>query len=548
MRVHYPTHHRSKSGTEIDNPDHNVLAEHDRRRPASQERHGSEAMAAQNIITTLPGYNGTLPFSLETGYVSVGDLDQLQFFYYFIESQRDPVKDPLLLWLTGGPGCSGFSGLVYEIGPLTFDYIAFNGSFPTFVDNPFSWTQIANIIFTDAPVGTGFSYSTTQEGYNSSDTESSEAVYQFLRKWMLKHPKFLYNPLYITGDSYSGIIVPQVTLKVSDGNRNGVRPPMKLQGYLLGNPVTELHSDENSRMEFYHRVTLISSELYASIQENCQGEYVYPNVSNSDCMDDIGLVAECTIRVDDANILQPKCDKACVVPTTRGTKHDLKVLSALQFKKWADKKRRHVEFKEGDLVLVKLLPQQFKSLSKVHKGLVRKYEGPFEVIKCIGKVSYKLHLLPKLKIHPVFHVSLLKPYNEDKEDPSKGVSHRAPTAVVTSFDKEVDEILADRVIRRRGVPSYKEYLIKWRGLPDTEASWESEDILWQFKDKIQRYNEGAMRDRGLRWGSVSRPAKLTRSFLEHFDASMAQERFWRAHEHSRSIWNIMEVPEASGIL
>ncbi|KAL6209963.1 hypothetical protein ACLB2K_020901 [Fragaria x ananassa] len=323
----------------------------------------SGAAMSQNITTTLPGYNGTLPFSLETGYVSVGDLEELQFFYYFIESQRDPVKDPLLLWLTGGPGCSGFSGLVYEIGihilfhflfrklysapgcaahpsisavhfekvksprqmdggdgrglttitvagPLTFDYIAFNGSFPTLVDNPYSWTQVANIIFIDAPVGTGFSYSTTQEGYYSNDTESAEAVYQFLRKWMLKHPKFRYNPLYIAGDSYSGIIVPQVTLKVSNGNRNGVRPPMKLQGYLLGNPVTELHSDENSRIEFYHRVTLISSELYASIQENCKGEYVYPNVSNSDCMDDIGLVAECTIRVDDANILQPKCSWA----------------------------------------------------------------------------------------------------------------------------------------------------------------------------------------------------------------------------------------------
>ncbi|KAM5549698.1 hypothetical protein ABKV19_000889 [Rosa sericea] len=236
----------------------------------------SGAAMSQNITTTLPGYPGTLPFSLETGYVGVGDLDELQFFYYFIESQRNPVRDPLLLWLTGGPGCSGFSGLVYEIGPLTFDYIAFNGSFPTFVDNPFSWTQIANIIFLDAPVGTGFSYSTTQEGYYSNDYESAEAVYQFLRKWLIKHPKFRYNPLYIAGDSYSGIIVPQVTLKVSNGNRNGIRPSMKLQ----------------------------------SIQESCQGEYVTPNVSSSDCMDDIGLVAECTIAVDDANILQPKCSWA----------------------------------------------------------------------------------------------------------------------------------------------------------------------------------------------------------------------------------------------
>ncbi|KAL6199079.1 hypothetical protein ACLB2K_028866 [Fragaria x ananassa] len=146
-------------------------------------------------------------------------------------------------------------------------------------------------------------------------------------------------------------------------------------------------------------------------------------------------------------------------------------------KKWEDKKMRHVKFKEGDLVLVKLLPQQFKTLRKVHKGLIRKYEGPFEVIKRIGKVSHKLRLSPKLKIHPVFNVSMLKPFHEDAEDPSRGVSHRAPTSVVTSFDKEVDEILADRVIRRRGVPSYKEYLIKWRGLPDTEASWESKDIL-----------------------------------------------------------------------
>ncbi|RVW63498.1 hypothetical protein CK203_054162 [Vitis vinifera] len=45
-------------------------------------------------------------------------------------------------------------------------------------------------------------------------------------------------------------------------------------------------------------------------------------------------------------------------------------------KKWADKKRRHGEYRVGDLVLVKLLLQQFKSLRPVHKGLVRRYEDP----------------------------------------------------------------------------------------------------------------------------------------------------------------------------
>ncbi|PON58022.1 hypothetical protein PanWU01x14_169530, partial [Parasponia andersonii] len=115
-------------------------------------------------------------------------------------------------------------------------------------------------------------------------------------------------------------------------------------------------------------------------------------------------------------------------------------------KNWADKRRRHVEYQEGDLVLVKLLPQQFKTLRKVHKGLVRKYESPFSVLKRVSKVSYKLQLPAKLKIFPVFHVSMLIPYHGDERDPSRDKSKRAPTAVVTSFDKEVECILADRLI------------------------------------------------------------------------------------------------------
>ncbi|RVW53019.1 hypothetical protein CK203_072605 [Vitis vinifera] len=122
-------------------------------------------------------------------------------------------------------------------------------------------------------------------------------------------------------------------------------------------------------------------------------------------------------------------------------------------KKWAYKKRRHTEYKVGGMVLVKLIPQQFKSLRLVHKGLVRRYEGPFPILGKVNKVSYKFDLPP-----------------------------RAPTMVVTSYDKEVKHIISDRVIRRRGVPPAMEYLVKWKGLLESEAGWEPLEVLWQFQE------------------------------------------------------------------
>ena len=168
--------------------------------------------------------------------------------------------------------------------------------------------------------------------------------------------------------------------------------------------------------------------------------------------------------------------------------------AAKKMKKWANKKRRHTEYKDGDMVLVKLFPQQFKSLRPVHKGLVRKYEKLFPILGKVGKVSYRVELPPRLKIHPVFHVSYLKPYHKDKDDPSRGLSKRAPTMVMTSYDKEVEHIIANRVIRRRGVPPAMEYLVKWKELPESEASWEPTDALWQFQEQIEQFRaEGATR-------------------------------------------------------
>ncbi|GMP43742.1 hypothetical protein CsSME_00012988 [Camellia sinensis var. sinensis] len=90
-----------------------------------------------------------------------------------LQSEGNPKEDPLLLWYGGGPGCSAFNGLIYEIGPLAFNITEYEGGTPTLEYYPYSWTQTSSILFLDAPVGTSFSYATNLSAYSTSDTKSA---------------------------------------------------------------------------------------------------------------------------------------------------------------------------------------------------------------------------------------------------------------------------------------------------------------------------------------------------------------------------------------
>ncbi|GAB4859312.1 hypothetical protein Ancab_010774 [Ancistrocladus abbreviatus] len=259
------------------------------------------------VVETLPGYPGNLPFKLETGYIGVGELDEVQLFYYFIESERDPTGDPLVFWLAGGPGCSGFSALAYEIGPLSFNYSDFKGGMPTFELNKYSWTKVASIIFIDSPVGTGYSYSTTSEGYRTGDTLSARHAYTFLRKWLMDHPEFSANPLYIGGDSYSGIVVPIVVQQILDGNELNFGSSVNINGYILGNPYTSYKNEINSRLPYAHRMNLISDDLHESAESSCNGDFVNVDSNNTACMKEIQAIKDCTRDLYMPHILEPTC-------------------------------------------------------------------------------------------------------------------------------------------------------------------------------------------------------------------------------------------------
>lgn len=267
----------------------------------------SLAASSALAVTHLPGFDGPLPFSLETGYVEVDESNGVQLFYYFVQSEKDPGRDPLVLWMQGGPGCTGFSGLVYEMGPLRFDIQGYRGGLPGLLYRPETWTKVSNIIFVDTPVGAGFSYSTSKEGCKTSDTMAVKRLVVFLKKWLDEHPQFLSNPLFVGGESYCGITIPTLALEIDRSNiESGEEPLLNIKGYYAGNPKTDDTFDTAGKIQFFHGMGLISDELYELAKENCRGNYSDP--PNVLCAESIRTIDDCTKDLNWANVLEPSCD------------------------------------------------------------------------------------------------------------------------------------------------------------------------------------------------------------------------------------------------
>ncbi|XP_069145456.1 uncharacterized protein [Solanum lycopersicum] len=151
-------------------------------------------------------------------------------------------------------------------------------------------------------------------------------------------------------------------------------------------------------------------------------------------------------------------------------------------KKYADQHRRSVEFNVGDKVLLKLTPQIWKSIvcKNRHRGLIPKYDDLFEVVKRVGEVAYRLKFLERLKIHPTFHVSFLKPYFADADVPDRNRSKRAPPSLPTQYDAEIEKILGHRVLGTSQNNTKTKFLVHWIGNSAVDAVWEKAKDLWKF--------------------------------------------------------------------
>ena len=175
------------------------------------------------------------PFINETWESGVIDLNQNggdDMFYWWFESRNSAKDDPLVLWLTGGPGCASEIALFYENGPYQF-----NADGKTLKMNPHAWNNNANLLYVDQPVGTGFSKAGSVTDYDTNEEEIADTMALFMENFLEKFPQLQGKDFYITGESYAGHYIPAISHNFFFKNKDKLK--INFKGMAIGNGLVD---------------------------------------------------------------------------------------------------------------------------------------------------------------------------------------------------------------------------------------------------------------------------------------------------------------------
>ncbi|RVW17572.1 Serine carboxypeptidase-like 48 [Vitis vinifera] len=250
------------------------------------------------------------------GYFKLAHTVDARMFYFFFES-RGSKKDPVVIWLTGGPGCSSQLALFYENGPF---HITDN---LTLSWNDYGWDQASNILFVDQPTGTGFSYSSSESDIRHTEEGVSNDLYDFMQAFFKKHPEFVRNDFFITGESYAGHYIPAFAARVQKGNKAKEGVHINLKGFAIGNGLTDPAIQYKAYTDYALTMKIIGKSDYDSINElipDCEeSAKSCGNYSNSSLHPlSSGVSVKSVKKEDNKNDNSSTSNISCIMPGPAG--------------------------------------------------------------------------------------------------------------------------------------------------------------------------------------------------------------------------------------
>ncbi|MCO5547973.1 hypothetical protein L7F22_001428 [Adiantum nelumboides] len=206
---------------------------------------------------------------------------------------------------------------------------------------------------------------------------------------------------------------------------------------------------------------------YNSSFHTCIGMSPFKALYGQECVSPLNF-SDPTIRVEATKKMLEEMGEQ-----TKAIRQDIQAAKDCQ-KHYADQKRSYRKFKQGDKVFLRVQPKRSHLSLGKFKKLSPRYCGPYEDIKVLSDQAYKLKLPEHIKVHEIFHISLLKPYipnpnhaldDEEIVMQKQGVLELQPDCILET---------RERTLRNRTI---REHVVKGKDCPTEDVTWEDEVFL-----------------------------------------------------------------------
>lgn len=215
-----------------------------------------------------------------SGYYDINSTTNKHYWYWAFGPRSGRKDAPIILWMTGGPGCASSLAIFTENGPCHM-----HETNATLYRNPYSWNADAFVVYIDQPAGVGYSYSDAS-GYDHNEKEVADDMYQFLQALMTAHSDWQSNEFFVFGESYGGHFAPATAYRVFQGNQNKDGLAINLKGLAVGNGLV------NPQVQYQYYAELAYTWCQKKLGKPCvsQSTYEYMNSSIPSC---VALIKSC---------------------------------------------------------------------------------------------------------------------------------------------------------------------------------------------------------------------------------------------------------------